>query len=261
MGNNRPLPLLVFTGTRDFIDGAKYLGHGLALIRQPGMRRYAILPSVVSLMIFVLLTAFTVSQFDALMAVLLPDWMGWLEWLLWPLLIAVVALLWVFTYVHITNILAAPFNDLLAEKVLRHARGANQSDPNPDWGRLVQNGLIAVWNTVAVLVYFALWAIPLLLLSLTPGINIITPFLWFLFNVWMLGLEYADYPLGAHGLSFKRQRQLMRDYRALGLGFGSATLLLTSIPLLNLIAMPAAVAGATLMCTSRVLPAGAQNTG
>ena len=65
----------------------------------------------------------------------------------------------------------------------------------------------------------------------------------------LLALEYADYPLGNRGLSFRDQRQLLRQHWPLTLGFGGMVLVLTLIPLLNFLAMPAAVIGATLMWT------------
>ena len=80
-----------------------------------------------------------------------------------------------------------------------------------------------------------------------PGINVIAPVLWVLFSAWMLALEYADYPLGQRGLTFREQRRLLRRHWPLTLGFGGMTLLLTLIPVLNFLVMPAAVIGATLM--------------
>jgi CysZ protein len=63
----------------------------------------------------------------------------------------------------------------------------------------------------------------------------------------MLALEYADYPLGNRGLNLRAQRRLLRRRWPLALGFGGMTLLFTLIPGLNLLVMPAAVIGATLM--------------
>jgi CysZ protein len=61
------------------------------------------------------------------------------------------------------------------------------------------------------LLYFIGWAIPLLALSFVPVINVAAPVLWALFQrSWMLALEYADYPLGQRGLTFREQRRLLR---------------------------------------------------
>jgi CysZ protein len=50
-----------------------------------------------------------------------------------------------------------------------------------------------------------------------------------------------------HLLHFSTQRRLLRRNRLLAYGFGGGTLLLTLIPVVNFIAMPAAVAGASAL--------------
>ena len=95
--------------------------------------------------------------------------------------------------------------------------------------------------------YLVLRAIPVLILLLIPGINVIATVLWLLLGFWFLALEYADYPMGNHGLSFKRQRALLAGKKVNTLGFGAGVSLLMFIPILNLAAMPIAVAGATIL--------------
>ena len=115
-------------------------------------------------------------------------------------------------------------------------------------GRRHFAGLVpAVLDELGKLLYALLWAIPFLFLCLIPGINLAAPLLWFLYSAWMLNLEYADYPMGNHGLKAREIRSRLRRRRILGLGFGSATAGLTMVPVLNFIAMPGAVAGATAM--------------
>ena len=95
--------------------------------------------------------------------------------------------------------------------------------------------------------YFIAWSVPFLVLFIIPGVNLAAPILWFIFSAWMLALEYCDYPMGNHGIPFRDQRRLLRKHGLLNLGFGTATLVATSIPIVNLFAMPAAVAGATAL--------------
>jgi len=97
------------------------------------------------------------------------------------------------------------------------------------------------------LLYFLLRALPLGLLFLIPGVNLAAPFLWALFSAWMLVIEYIDYPMANHLLHFSTQRRLLRSRRLLSYGFGGGSLLLTMIPLLNFLAMPVSVAGATAL--------------
>jgi CysZ protein len=63
----------------------------------------------------------------------------------------------------------------------------------------------------------------------------------------MLAVQYSDFPMGNHGLKFRDMRATLRRRRFLSIGFGAAAAGLTMIPVVNFIAMPAAVAGATAM--------------
>ena len=78
------------------------------------------------------------------------------------------------------------------------------------------------------------------------------PVLWALFSAWFLALEYIDYPASNHGLDFKSKKKLLTQDRMLSLAFGGSTVILTSIPILNLFVMPAAVTAATILWTERL---------
>jgi len=228
-----------------FLSGIGYLAQGFRLIGRPGWRRYAAAPVLVSLVVLIGVVALLAWGFESWLAVLLPGGWGWLEWLLWPLFAAVIVLIALFAFVHLANIVGAPFNDLLAERVREWRRG--EPLPEAGWRQILKEGPRAIANAVRALAYGLFWAAPLLLVSLIPAVNLIAPMLWVVFNSWMLAVEYADYPLGGRGLSFRRQRAVLARNRPRSLGFGLATLVATSIPVVNLAAMPAAVAGATLM--------------
>lgn len=102
------------------------------------------------------------------------------------------------------------------------------------------------------LAYLTLWAIPLLILFLIPGINLFAPVAWGLFSAWMLALEYSDYAMGNHQISFRQERKLLKKNRGLAWGFGGGMLLLTLIPILNFFAMPVGVAGGTVLWVERL---------
>lgn len=234
---------------KDFLGGIGYLLRGFDLIRRPGWRRYAAAPVLVSLLVFVALAGALAWGFDTWMATLLPAGWGWLEWLLWPLFAVVIGLVWVFTFVQLTFLVGAPFNDLLSEKVQSH--WAHGQPPEGGWLDLLKEGPRALVSAAQALGYSLMWAVPLLLLTLVPVVNLAAPVLWLILNAWLLAIEYADYPLGARGYSFKQKRAAVAAHRPLALGFGLATLAAMAVPVLNLVAMPAAVAGSTLLHSER----------
>jgi len=229
--------------------GASCLLRGLRLLAAPGLRRFVLLPLLINIVVFSLLIVLAAGWFDGLVAQFLPqlpEWLAWLGWLLWLLFALTAALLLFFTFTLVANLIGAPFNGLLAEAVERRETGRRASG-DEGLGAALKQAPGALVDELRKLAWFALRAAPLLLLFLIPGLNLLAPLLWILFSAWILLMEYADYPLGNHGLSFADQRRLLARHRLTGLGFGGSVLLATIVPLLNLVVMPAAVIGATLL--------------
>ena len=231
-------------------QGAGYVLTGLRWLPKVGLRGVVAIPLLINSVLFGAGIWWSTGQFERLDRAVqswLPGWLAWLHWLLWPLFVLTALVVVFYTFTVVANVIAAPFNGLLAARVEKLAAPGGAPRPATDlsWKELVLSPLAEL----SKLLYFLGWAIPLLLLSFVPAVNVVAPVLWVLFSAWMLALEYADYPLGNRGLSFREQRRLLRRYWPLTLGFGGMTLLLTLIPGLNFLAMPAAVIGATLMWT------------
>lgn len=159
-------------------------------------------------------------------------------------LVLVFSLAFVFTL--LANLIGAPFNGLLAERVEAHLVGEGAL-PAPSWLTLVKSVPRLMWSELSKLLYLLVCIVPLLLLQFVPLINLIAPLLLFLFGAWMFALEYMDYPLGNHGAAFRDVRRRMRKRRKVAFGFGSIVALISMIPLVNLFIMPVAVAGATAL--------------
>jgi CysZ protein len=68
----------------------------------------------------------------------------------------------------------------------------------------------------------------------------------------MLAIQYVDYSYDNHQISFKQLKKDLKSDRLTALGFGTATTLMSMIPLLNLIAIPAAVCGGTVFYLERL---------
>ena len=239
------------TSRGNFLTGAAYLLQGLRLLGRPGLRRYFVIPLGINIVVFTLLGWLGISQFSVFLDWLLPEsgWLHLLRWLLWPLFALAMLLLTFYSFTAVANLIAAPFNALLAEKVELHLTGRGPAQPP---GSLLASLAPAIRSELRKLGYFLLRALPLLLLFVIPGVNLLASPLWLLFNAWYLSLEYIDYPMGNEGFGFTEQHAWMRGRRGLALGFGGAATLLMLVPILNFAAMPAAVAGATaLRCAER----------
>jgi CysZ protein len=234
---------------KDLVKGVRYLRQGLQLIRQPGLRRYVAVPLLVSTILFTTGIVVGIQLLEILLGWLLgwlPGWLDWMRYLLWPIFVLTAVLLVFYSFSLLTNLIAAPFNGLLAEAVERHLSGAPPEDSG-GWQALLRDIVPSLLSELRKLLYFLVRALPLGLLFLIPAVNLAAPFLWALFSAWMLAIEYADYPMANHLLHFTEQRKRLRSRRLLAYGFGGGSLLMTMIPVVNFLAMPASVAGATAM--------------
>ena len=231
---------------QDPIRGARYLLAGLQLIGRPGIRRFVVVPAAISAVLFVALLYAVVTSFGDVVENYVPEGWAWLQWILWPLFAVVFALVMVFTYTILTNLIGTPFNGLLAAAVERHLEG-QPADTGQTWQEMLGEMRRSLLDELPKLLYFTLGAIPFLLLFLVPVVNVLAGLVWMVYAAWVMALQYSDYPMGNHQVLFRNQRQLLRRRVFLALGFGGGSLFLTLIPVLNFIAMPASVAGATVM--------------
>lgn len=238
------------------VSGFTALLRGFPLLLKPGLRHFLWLPLIVNTVLLILIGWAATSYFDAALNHLLPEdsWLSFLRWLLWPLFAVAYGLFVFYGFTAIANIIASPFNSLLAARVEELLTG---KPPVDDRG-ILASILPSLLSELRKWGYFLLRAVPILLLLLVPGINVIASVLWLVLGFWFLTIEYIDYPMGNHGMSFPEQRQRLSQRPMLTLGFGAGVSLVMFVPLLNLAAMPAAVAGATLLWVERFAPADRQ---
>jgi CysZ protein len=234
--------------SRPVLSGPAYLGEGLKLITRPGLRAFVLLPLSVNLVLFIGLIVLAFHRFDGWMATLmasLPGWLSFLEYLMWPLFALLILLIVFFTFNLLGNLIAAPFNGFLAEKVEVVVSGRDDFPPF-SLGELVALVPRTFGRELRKLLYYLPRALPLLILTFIPGINLLATPLWILFGVWMMAVQYIDYPADNHKMSWGDMLGWLREKRWQSLGFGGAVYLALLVPFLNILLMPAAVAGAAL---------------
>jgi len=230
-----------------FSQGFKYLLSGFKLILKPGVRLYVLIPLLINSLLFAGAIYYGANSLSSLIDGLLAQWqwLEWLTWLLWPIFVIVALTIVFFCFSIVANLIGAPFNAFLAEAVEKVITG--QEIPSANNQSLSKIIIVSIKAEFQKLLYFAIRALPLLILFIIPMVNVAAPLIWFLFTAWMLTLEYGDYPMGNHEIAFKQQREKVAANRQLAFGFGSGVMLLTMVPVVNFLAMPVAVAGATRM--------------
>lgn len=224
-------------------SSAGCLLRGLNMLGRPGLRHFVWVPLLINLALYSLGAWLGAHYFTAALDWLIPAWLEWLRWLLWPLFALLLFGIAFFSFTVVANLIAAPFYGLLSKEVLKSLGGSPQREEAQGFAVSVMADLASEIRRMA---YFIWRALPLLLLSAIPGVNLIATFLWLLFGAWSLALEYLAYPLEAQGMKFERQRQFASENRMETLAFGGAVMLGLGIPVLNILIPPAAVIGATL---------------
>lgn len=234
-------------------DGPLNLLAGFKLLTKSGIRLYVIIPFLLNTLLFSGIIFFGVHRLNDMIEWLTSNWTwtAWLSWLLWPLFALIALTIVFFCFSILANMIAAPFNGFLAQAVAMHLQGKKATE-NINWKAIPAEFLSAFKSEAIKVVYFLIRAVPLLLLFFIPVIQAFAPVIWFLFGAWMLALEYMEYPMGNEGILFPEVRARLSGRRALTLSFGSSVMLLTMIPVLNFIVMPAAVAAATKMWIEQI---------
>ena len=233
----------------NFFRGLGYLGEGFRLIRQPGLRLFVIIPLIINVILFGLMFYFLAELFAVMIAgamAWLPDW-AWLQaldvlfWLLYGL---VILLMLAYGFVMMANLIGSPFYGYLAELTEKHLTGQEVSTEG-GWLAILKDVPRALWREVQKIAYYLPRALGLFILGMIPVVNLAAAVLWFLFNSWMMALQYVDFPADNHKVSFPRLRRDLAAQRLSALGFGLPVALAAMVPLLNLVVVPAAVCGAT----------------
>jgi len=230
---------------KDLFTGAGYLAEGFSLLRKPGLRRFVVMPLLINILLFGGLIGWAYGWVDGssrAMIAGLPDWLHWLRYVVVPVFVLTSLVVIFYGFSILANLIAAPFNGLLAEAVECYLTGKSLQG---DWRQLLRDILPSIMSELRKLLYFALRAVPLLLLLLVPVANVVVSVLWVLFSAWMMTVQYMDYPMANHQLFFKEQRARLRKRPLLAWSFGGLVMLCTLLPVVNFIVMPAAVAGAT----------------
>lgn len=239
----------------EFVVAFKYILAGFRLILKPGIRLYVLLPLSINTLLFAVTIAYGANQLGNLIDWISAQWAWaeWLAWLLWPLFLIVSLTLVFFCFSILANLISAPFNGYLARAVEMHLAGETATLTQSSTS-LSTEIIDAFKGEFKKFTYFLIRALPLLLLFVIPFVQAVAPFIWFLFGAWILALEYIEYPMGNHGAFFPEVRKTLQAKRKVAMGYGIGVMLLTMLPIINFIAMPVAVCGATKLWLDKIKP-------
>ncbi len=229
--------------SNNLLKGCSYLATGFKLIGQPKLRRFVLVPLTINISLFLWVIYYSFINFSGWLESWfgwLPDWLGFIDWILWPLFSMTILAAIVFSFTFVANFIAAPFNGFLADAVQQHLTGITTSNIKRSLGSEVMHSLERELQKV-------LWYLPKILLlfviSWVPLVNIIAPVLWLLFGAWVMAVQYLDYPMDNNNITFNDMLIRLNTKRYISFGLGGGVMLLSMIPLINFVVIPAAVAG------------------
>jgi CysZ protein len=221
---------------------------GFKLLTDPGLKRFVLIPIVVNLVIFIILSYFFVQSlggFNEWVLTLLPDWLDFLASILWVLTLLLFILIYGYSFALLTNLIAAPFYGMLAEKVQIKLTGKVLASESLQQmiPRTLEREIVKLCYFIGygVVIFFGL-----VLFSFIPLINIAVPVLGILWVSWVMVVQYVDYPADNNKVSFKQLRQTLGAQRWASFSLGGLILLGSMIPIVNIFIAPAAVAASTI---------------
>ena len=212
---------------------------GFELLTKTELRQYILIPVLINIVLYVLGFGWCYLYLSELIEQFIPDWLNWLRWILWPIFFVSFVMLMFFTFTLLANLLASPFYGKLSEQALSLVSGK----PAIVHELPITKVLLGELHR---LTYLAVRSIPLLIISMIPGLNVGAPILWAIFGAWAMAIEYFSYPLENSGLLFKEQIQQLKTIRWGALSLGAMAMFALSIPILNIFVSSATVIGATV---------------
>lgn len=251
-------------GVRAVSAAGLYLEGVRLLRREPGLRRLARVPVLLALACFALavglfitfageLYTFATGWLPALTATHWYDWLwvapGQLLFLIVgaALFLALLAAGFVAAFL-VANVLAAPFLDVLSQRVERIERGLEGDEEGGGLWGVLRDGARSIVEELRRLVFFLAVQASILAASfLIPGAQPLAPIAMTLFAVLFLPLEYAGYSLDRRRLSFRDKRRWVWSHASGMLSFGGLAFLVSLVPGLNFLALPVLVVAGTLL--------------
>lgn len=234
--------------TSDFFQGVGLLSRAFGLIfRTPKLLLLSALCAVVTLVSLVALVMLLWTYTPELISSFFARPESWYGKALWYLLVTLTFVVGLVVGANtFPPLLLAPLQDPLSEAT-EELCGGFQSPPFT-LAAFFRGLLTGIAHTLTRILFLLLGLLVLLPLHLIPGVGSI---LWTVLGslwsmTWMAG-EHLAGPMTRHLYPFAEVRRMLRERRALCLGFGAGLYLLLWVPVLNTFFLPVAIVAGTLL--------------
>lgn len=243
-----------------FLAGARALGTGFGmLLRAPKLLLLGALPALLSAIVLLAGWGALLYYSGDLVTAMTPFADGWADmWrqalraLLAVVLLGAAALLGSVSFIALTLLIGGPFYEHIAEQA-EERLGLDTSD---DGAGLVRSTARGIRDSVRLVLITAVGAVGLFALGFVPFVGqIAAPVLGALFGAWMISLEMVGLVFQRRGMTLGDRHRALRRNRARVFGFGLPTYLLCLVPVAQLVVVPSAVVGGTVLAHRVLDPA------
>ncbi len=228
------------------------------LLSSQRTKRWAALPLVVNCIIYILLVS-TYFWLISLLKIPQLSWEFWgstgawlssaindLAWILkWTLSIPLVLVLCYFTFTLVGMVVAAPFNDVLSEKLeARICREGAEAEPELPLRlnmHAVMLSMVSLCKFLGAQLLYTLLTLPLLLIPFV-GAGVL-----FLVTAYYTGVGFLDVSMARNYLPHECKLPALRQNRWRVIGFGAGMDILFMLPFAGLLMLPLGVAGGTIL--------------
>jgi CysZ protein len=170
-----------------------------------------------------------------------------LRGLLWLVVGALYLLTAVYTFVAMASVMAAPFNDLLAERTERILRG-EAADTPLNWKTIMAEARYTIKHEALKALVLLLCLLALFLINFIPiagsvAYAVLNP----LVTLGFITLNFTDVIMSRRKLGLREKFRVVMRHPGSSLGFGAAAFAALVVPGLNVLMLGGAVVGATQM--------------
>jgi CysZ protein len=221
------------------------------LSRRPLLLLLMLIPIAINLVLFFAVLGWGFHEFSDFLGSLLDEKTAWywttLKWVIQILFYLIVLAIVFFIFTPIALIIAAPFNDQLAEKV-EHAAGFQIEDKRSFLVMVREEIIYAVFSEAKRMSVVLGVFILLLPVNFIPVIGpLLFGILSFLWGAWSAAIEFTSFAADRRHLGTREKWRQLRSNLPLTMGFGTATILLLGIPLINVFAVALSAVGGTVL--------------
>ncbi|MEV0699210.1 EI24 domain-containing protein [Saccharopolyspora sp. NPDC050389] len=235
-----------------FLSGIRTLGTGFGIIlRNPKLLLLGAIPALISALLLLGGLGTLIYFSPDLVSWMTPFADGWgdaarqaLRILVGVALVGAGGLLASVSFIAVTLLIGGPFYEHIAEQA-EQKLGLDTSDDGAGFARQLGRGVRDSLKLVGVALVGALLLFGIGFIPVVGQIAALV--LGAFFGAWLVTLEMVGLVFQRRGLTFRDRRRALRQHRAVVFGFGLPTYLLCLIPIAQLLVIPSAVVGGTLL--------------